>query len=60
MVTDATPVTSATGIMTVGSVTPAALGVFTVSLQIDILCYFSVDNKLTWIPFPHVPVKLVD
>lgn len=60
VVTDATPVTSATGIMTVGSVTPAALGVFTVSLQIDILCYFSVDNKLTWIPFPHVPVKLVD
>ncbi|ADR61325.1 Hypothetical protein, conserved [Pseudomonas putida BIRD-1] len=24
-----------------------------------ILCYFSVDNKLTWIPFPYVPVTLV-
>jgi hypothetical protein len=59
VVTDATPVTSATGIMTVGSVTPAALSVFTVSYQIDILCYFSVDNKLTWIPFPYVPVTLV-
>lgn len=59
VVTDATPVTSTTGIMTVGSVTPAALSVFTVSYQIDILCYFSVDNKLTWIPFPYVPVTLV-
>ncbi|MFK0094914.1 hypothetical protein [Pseudomonas sp. NPDC090592] len=60
VVVDAIAVPSETGIMTVGSVTPAALGVFTVNLWIDVEAFLSVDNKISWTRFPHVSAQLVN
>ncbi|MFJ4257019.1 hypothetical protein ACIP01_08725 [Pseudomonas monteilii] len=59
VVADVTPVPSPTGAMTVGAVTPAALGVFTVNLWLEVEAFLSVDNKSSWIPFPYVQVQLV-
>lgn len=60
VVADATPVPSPTGAMTVGTVTPAALGVFAIGTWLEVEAFLSVDSKSSWIPFPYVQVQLVN
>lgn len=60
VVADATPVPSPTGAMTVGTVTPAALGVLALNTWLEVEAFLSVDNKSSWIPFPYVQVQLVN
>lgn len=59
VVTEAIAVPSATGTMQVGTITAGPLEVFVVPSGIEIEAFFSVDNQLSWIPFPHVPLQLV-
>jgi hypothetical protein len=60
MVGEAVPVPSATGTMTVGSVTRADMEVFVVPTGLEIRAFLSVDNQISWIEFPHSFVTLVN
>lgn len=59
VVTEAIAVPSATGTMQIGTITAGPLEVFVVPSGIEIEAFFSVDNQLSWIAFPHVPLQLV-
>ncbi|WP_258198051.1 hypothetical protein [Pseudomonas capeferrum] len=60
MVGGAVPVPSATGTMTVGTVTRQDLEVFVVPTTLEILAFLSVDNQNSWIEFPHSTATLVN
>ena len=59
VVAEATPVPSADGDMTIGTVTADALRVFVTPSDLEILAFLSVDNKQSWITSLPLPVQLV-